>query len=75
MIETFLLTYGDGVADLDLRGLMDFHASHGKLATMTSVRSPARFGRIGFDGDQVTEFFEKPEAGEGWINGGFFVLE
>lgn len=72
--ETFLLTYGDGVADVNLRGLIDFHAAHGKLATMTSVRSPARFGRIGFDGNQVTEFFEKPETGEGWINGGFFVL-
>jgi glucose-1-phosphate cytidylyltransferase len=72
--ETFLLTYGDGVADVNLRGLIDFHAAHGKLATMTSVRSPARFGRLGFDGNQVTEFFEKPETGEGWINGGFFVL-
>ena len=72
--DTFLLTYGDGVADVNLQGLIDFHVSHGKLATMTSVRSPARFGRIGFEGDQVTEFFEKPEAGEGWINGGFFVL-
>lgn len=72
--ETFLLTYGDGVADVNLRGLIDFHISHGRLATMTSVRSPARFGRIGFEGNQVTEFFEKPETGEGWINGGFFVL-
>ena len=72
--ETFLLTYGDGVADVNLQGLIDFHISHGKLATMTSVRSPARFGRIGFEGNQVTEFFEKPETGEGWINGGFFVL-
>ncbi len=72
--ETFLLTYGDGVADVNLQGLIDFHFSHGKLATMTSVRSPARFGRIGFEGNQVTEFFEKPETGEGWINGGFFVL-
>ena len=72
--ETFMLTYGDGVADLDIGKLLEFHHSHGKLATMTSVRSPARFGRIGFDGDRVTEFFEKPESGEGWINGGFFVL-
>ena len=72
--ETFLLTYGDGVADVNLQGLIDFHISHGRLATMTSVRSPARFGRIGFEGNQVTEFFEKPETGEGWINGGFFVL-
>jgi glucose-1-phosphate cytidylyltransferase len=72
--ETFMLTYGDGVADLNITKLVEFHRSHGKLATMTSVRSPARFGRIGFDGDSVREFFEKPEAGEGWINGGFFVL-
>lgn len=72
--ETFLLTYGDGVADVDFAKLLEFHRSHGKLATMTSVRSPARFGRIGFDGDRVVEFFEKPESGEGWINGGFFVL-
>ena len=72
--EAFMLTYGDGVADLDIRKLLEFHQSHGKLATMTSVRSPARFGRIGFEGDRVTEFFEKPESGEGWINGGFFVL-
>jgi glucose-1-phosphate cytidylyltransferase len=72
--ETFCFTYGDGVADLDLKSLLRFHESHGKLATVTTVRSPARFGRIGFQGDQVTEFFEKPESGEGWINGGFFVL-
>ena len=69
-----MLTYGDGVADLDIGALVKFHHSHGRLATMTSVRSPARFGRITFNGNQVTEFFEKPEAGEGWINGGFFVL-
>jgi glucose-1-phosphate cytidylyltransferase len=72
--ETFCFTYGDGVADLDLKALLRFHESHGRLATVTTVRSPARFGRIGFNGDQVTEFFEKPESGEGWINGGFFVL-
>lgn len=72
--EDFLFTYGDGLADLDVRELVDFHRSHGRLATVTSVRSPARFGRLGFDGDRVKEFFEKPEHGEGWINGGFFVL-
>ena len=72
--DTFMLTYGDGVADLDIKALLEFHRSHGKLATMTSVRSPARFGRISFEGDRVTEFFEKPQAGEGWINGGFFLL-
>jgi glucose-1-phosphate cytidylyltransferase len=72
--ETFLFTYGDGVADINIPELIRFHASHGKLATVTTVRSPARFGRIVFSGDRVTEFFEKPETGEGWINGGFFVL-
>ena len=72
--ETFMLTYGDGVSDLDLSALLRFHKSHGKLATVTTVRSPARFGRIGFAGDQITEFYEKPETGEGWINGGYFVL-
>jgi glucose-1-phosphate cytidylyltransferase len=72
--DTFMLTYGDGLSDVNIKNLLDFHCSHGKLATMTAVRSPARFGRIGFDGERVTEFFEKPETGEGWINGGFFVL-
>ena len=72
--ETFLFTYGDGVADLDINALAKFHQSHGKLATVTTVHSPARFGRIAFDGDMVTEFYEKPQAAEGWINGGFFVL-
>ena len=72
--ETFMFTYGDGVADVDLRALLHFHHAHGKLATVTTVHSPARFGRIAFEGDQVTEFFEKDERSEGWINGGFFVL-
>jgi glucose-1-phosphate cytidylyltransferase len=72
--ETFLLTYGDGVADIDISALLDFHRSHGRLATVTTVKPPARFGRIGFDGDQVTTFREKAEDSEGWINGGFFVL-
>lgn len=72
--ETFLFTYGDGVADIDIRALINFHVSHGKLATVTTVRSPERFGRIGFDGDRVVDFYEKPESSEGWINGGFFVL-
>jgi glucose-1-phosphate cytidylyltransferase len=72
--ETFCFTYGDGVADIDIKALLRFHQSHGRLATVTTVRSPARFGRIVYEGDAVTEFFEKPEAGEGWINGGFFVL-
>ena len=73
--ETFMLTYGDGVADIRCRELVDFHRAHGKLATVTAVRPPARFGGLVFDGDRVTEFTEKPQIGEGWINGGFFVLE
>jgi glucose-1-phosphate cytidylyltransferase len=72
--ETFLFTYGDGVADLDVKALLEFHKAHGKLATVTTVRSPERFGRIAFEGHQVVDFYEKPEASEGWINGGFFVL-
>jgi glucose-1-phosphate cytidylyltransferase len=73
--ETFMLTYGDGVADIPCRELVEFHRSHGRLATVTAVRPPARFGGLVFDGDLVTEFTEKPQIGEGWINGGFFVLE
>jgi len=72
---TFMLTYGDGVADVDLRRLLDFHRSHGKLATVTAVRPPARFGSFALDGNRIAEFQEKPQTGEGWINGGFFVLE
>ncbi len=72
--EPFLLTYGDGVADINIRELVRFHQKHGKLATVTAVRPPARFGGLRFDGDLVTEFVEKPQIGEGWINGGFFVL-
>lgn len=72
---TFMLTYGDGLADVDLHRLLAFHRSHGKLATMTAVRPPARFGRLEMDGDTVREFSEKPQTSEGWINGGFFVLE
>lgn len=73
--ETFMFTYGDGVADLDVTGLLKFHRGHGKLATVTTVRPPARFGRLAFDDDRVTEFYEKSESSEGWINGGFFVLD
>jgi len=72
--ETFMFTYGDGVADINIQKLYEFHQSHGKIATVTTVRSPARFGRIVYSGDAISNFFEKPEAGEGWINGGFFVL-
>lgn len=72
---TFMLTWGDGVSNIDLEDLLAFHRSHGKLATMTAVRPPARYGHIEFDGDRVVEFSEKPQTGEGWINGAFFVLE
>lgn len=72
---TFMLTYGDGVADIDVRKLLGFHRSHGRLATVTAVRPPARFGSIAFKGDQVVEFKEKRQTDEGWINGGFFVFE
>jgi glucose-1-phosphate cytidylyltransferase len=73
--ETFMLTWGDGVSDLDIDRLLEFHRSHGKLATLTAVRPPARFGHLELDGDQISEFSEKPQVGEGWINGAFFVLE
>jgi glucose-1-phosphate cytidylyltransferase len=73
--NTFMLTYGDGLADIDCRELVKFHRSHGKLATVTAVRPPARFGGIVFEGKLVTEFIEKPQIGDGWINGGYFVLE
>ena len=73
--EPFLCTYGDGVADLDANRLLDFHRRQKVLATVTAVRPPPRFGGIALDGDRVSEFREKPKTGEGWINGGFFVLE
>ena len=73
--ETFMLTWGDGVSDVNLQKLLAFHRSHGKLATVTAVRPPARYGYMKFDKDKVKEFTEKPQIGEGWINGAFFVLE
>jgi glucose-1-phosphate cytidylyltransferase len=73
--ETFMLTYGDGVADIDIRHLLTFHKSHGRLATITAVRPTARFGDLEMDGDLVIRFAEKSQLAEGWINGGFFVLE
>ncbi len=72
---TFMLTWGDGVSDVDLDALLKFHKSHGKLATMTAVRPSARYGHIEFDGDRIVQFSEKPQTAEGWINGAFFVLE
>jgi len=73
--EPFLLTYGDGVADIDLKALLSFHKKHGKLITMTAVRPAARFGELEIDGDSVTSFKEKPQLHEGWINGGYFVVQ
>jgi glucose-1-phosphate cytidylyltransferase len=73
--ERFLLTWGDGVSDVDINDLIRFHCSHGKLATLTAVRPTARFGHIELNGCAVTEFSEKPQTREGWINGAFFVLE
>lgn len=80
---TFMLTYGDGVSDVNLHDLVEFHRSHGKLATLTAVHPPSRFGKLEVDGNRVVSFKEKPQfagergpqVGEGWINGGFFVLE
>ena len=73
--DTFMLTWGDGLADIQLDKLLAFHRSHGKLATLTAVRPPARYGHLELDGDQIKEFSEKPQTREGWINGAFFVLE
>jgi len=70
-----MLTYGDGLANINIEDLLKFHKRHGKLATITAVRPPARFGGISLVNDKVIEFKEKPQIGEGWINGGFFVFE
>lgn len=73
--ETCMLTYGDGVADIDLDALLAFHRSHGKMVTVSAVRPAARFGELEMDGGRVTSFKEKPQLHEGWINGGYFVVE
>ena len=73
--ETFLLTYGDGVSNVNLEELVAFHKNHGKLVTVTAVRPGARFGELQLDNLQVTSFQEKPQLGQGWINGGYFVIE
>lgn len=73
--KTFMLTWGDGVADINIPELIKFHKSHGKLATMTAVRPTARYGHLELEGNQVQEFSEKPQTTGGWINGAFFVLE
>jgi glucose-1-phosphate cytidylyltransferase len=74
--DTFMLTYGDGLADINIEKLVAFHKSHGKIATLTAVRPPARFGSIVMEEDgHILEFKEKPQLGEGWINGGYFVFD
>jgi glucose-1-phosphate cytidylyltransferase len=73
--ETFMLTWGDGVSNINLHDLLAFHRAHGKLATLTAVRPPARYGHMEFNGNRIVCFNEKPQTGEGWINGAFFVLE
>ena len=73
--ETFFLTYGDGVSDVNIKELLNFHKSHGKLVTLTAVRPNARFGELNLLKNRVVEFEEKPQLENGWINGGFFVIE
>lgn len=73
--ETFCFTYGDGVSDIDIRALIDFHRHHGKHATVTAIQTPGRYGALNMEGDVVRDFQEKPTAAGSWINGGFFVLE
>lgn len=73
--ETFMLTYGDGLANIDIDALVHFHRSHGKMVTVTAVHPGARFGELDLSGDSVSSFKEKPQMGHGWINGGFFVIE
>lgn len=73
--ETFMVSYGDSLGDVNVKALLAFHRSHRKLATVTAVRPPARFGELVLDGDKVGQFREKPQTEDGWINGGFFVFE
>ena len=73
--ETCMLTYGDGVADIDLDKLLKFHSSHGKMVTVSAVRPAARFGELEMDGSRVSSFQEKPQLHDGWINGGYFIIE
>ena len=73
--ETCMLTYGDGVADIDLAKLLEFHRSHGKMVTVSAVRPAARFGELEMDGARVSSFQEKPQLHDGWINGGYFIIE
>jgi len=73
--EPFLLTYGDGVADINIEELVRFHKSHGKMITVSAVHPGARFGELAIDEGKVSSFKEKPQMSQGWINGGFFVVE
>ena len=73
--EPFLLTYGDGVADINISSLIDFHKSHGKMVTISAVRPNARFGEIQMEGNKVISFQEKPQTTKSWINGGYFIIE
>ena len=73
--ETFLLTYGDAVADINISELIKFHRNHGKMVTVTAVRPEARFGELAIEKNVVTSFKEKPQTTKGWINGGYFVVE
>ena len=73
--ERFMITYGDGLGNIDIKALIKFHESHGGLATVTAVRPPSRFGALHMEGNAVTQFSEKPQTEEGWINGGYFVFE
>lgn len=73
--DRFMVTYGDGLGNIDISELIKFHRAHGRLATVTAVRPPSRFGALQIEGNTVTQFSEKPQTREGWINGGFFVFE
>jgi len=73
--ETFMLTYGDGLADVDITALLNFHKSHGRMVTVSAVRPSARFGELSIKNDFVNSFKEKPQTNQGWINGGYFVIE
>jgi glucose-1-phosphate cytidylyltransferase len=72
--DTFMMTYGDGIADVDINALLAFHKSHGKMATVTGINPASRFGELKMDGDRVESFSEKPQNGDGLVNGGFFVF-
>ncbi len=73
--ETVMLTYGDGLANIDIAALLKFHKSHGKMVTVSAVHPSARFGELGLEGEKVISFEEKPQTTQGWINGGYFVIE